>query len=106
MITESDYASKTDVTEAFMRLVPTRTVDWPGGSGAAQYALTDGPVIVLWDSHDYPIVCDVRDDERAETVWVEITTTEPESWDFGDCEELCSYPDYAMTEADLAYLMR
>jgi hypothetical protein len=106
MITESDYASKADVTEAFMRLVPTRTVDWPGGSGAAQYALTDGPVIVLWDSHDYPIVCDVRDDAHAETVWAAITTTDPETWDaVGECE-LCAYPDTAMTEADLAYLMR
>lgn len=105
MITESDYASKSDVTEAFMRLVPTRTVDWPGGSGAAQYALADGPVIVLWDSHDYPIVCDVRDADHAETVWLEITTTDPETWDIVWSCALCAYPDMAMTGADLAHIM-
>ena len=106
MITESDYASKTDVTEAFMRIVPTRTVDWPGGSGAAQYALTDGPVIVLFDSHDYPIVCDVSDEDQADRVWQELTELPPERWELAWSCTLCEYPDMAMTEADLAQLMR
>jgi hypothetical protein len=102
----SDYITATDLTETFMRLVPTRDVEWPGGSAAAEYAVPTGRVLMLWDSHSNPILCDLRDAEHADAVWQEITTLDPERWDMVWDSIVADYPDgEAMTAGDLAYLL-
>lgn len=102
----SDYITATELTEAFMRLVPVRTLDWPDGSGAAQYELPTGPVVMLWDSQDNPILCDAFDAVHAALIWQELTKQDAESWaHVWECV-LCDYPDgMAMTAGDLAHLM-
>lgn len=101
----SDYLTATDVTEAFMRLTPTRDVEWSDGSGAAEYALPTGLVIVVWDSHSNPIIVDLFDAEHADRVWQELTEVPAEEWLLAWECELCSYPDIAITEADFAHLL-
>ena len=102
----SDYLTATELTEAFMRLAPTRPLDWRDGSGAAQYDLPTGPVVMLWDSGSNPILCDVFDDGQAEAIWDELTLKVPERWDMVWNSILCDYPDgEAMTAGDLAALM-
>ena len=101
----SDYLTATDVTEAFMRLVPTRDVDWSDGSGAAQYDLSTGPVIVLWDSQSNPFVCDAINAEHADRVWQELTEQHAEAWSLVWDSPICDYPLMAMTTGDMAHLM-
>ena len=102
----SDYITATELTEAFMRLVPVRTLDWPDGSGAAQYELPTGPVGMLWDSGSNPILCDAFDAVQAEGIWDELTYEVPERWDAVWNCILADYPDgEAMTAGDLAHLM-
>lgn len=99
----SDYLTATDVTETFMRLVPTRTVEWADGSGAAEYA--EPPVIVLWDSGSNPIVSAVSSAEHADRVWEELIERPAEEWDLVWFCTLCSYPDEPMTEGDFTHMM-
>ena len=101
----SDYLTATDVTEAFMRLTPARDVEWPDGSGAAQYALPTGPVIVLWDSQSNPFVCDAIDGEHADRVWQELTEQHAEEWSLVWDSPICDYPLMAMTAGDMAYML-
>lgn len=102
----SDYLTATDVTEAFMRLVPTRDVEWSDGSSAAEYNLPTGSVIVLWDSQSNPIIVDLFDAEHADRVWQELTEVPAESWELAWECTLADYPDgMAMTVADMAHLM-
>jgi hypothetical protein len=102
----SDYLTATDVTEAFMRLVPTRDVEWSDGSCAAEYALPTGAVTVVWDSHSNPIIVELFDVEHADRVWQELTEVPAEEWLLAWECTLADYPDgTAMTTADMAHLM-
>ena len=88
--------------DVFCAMEADRTVVWTDGSGASLYNVPAGPLVLLWDSDDNPILVDGERAEVADLIWIELTELPASCWDrVWNCI-LCDYQGgEALTRAEL-----